>query len=62
MVFFPRGEKKLLILQTVDELKDWVQKTKRAGQTIGLVPTMGFLHEGHLSLVEKAKSENDKVS
>lgn len=61
MVFFPRGEKKLLILQTVDELKDWVRETKSAGRTIGLVPTMGFLHEGHLSLVEKAKAENDKV-
>lgn len=61
MVFFPRGEKKLLILQTVDELKKWVRETKKAGETIGLVPTMGFLHEGHLSLVEKAKSENDRV-
>ncbi len=61
MVFFPRGEKKLLILQTVDELKNWVRETKGAGKTIGLVPTMGFLHEGHLSLVKKAKDENDKV-
>lgn len=51
----------MLILQTVDELKDWVRKTKKAGHTIGLVPTMGFLHEGHLSLVEKAKAENDAV-
>ncbi|WP_040852327.1 pantoate--beta-alanine ligase [Planococcus antarcticus] len=51
----------MLILQTVDELKNWVQETKRAGHTIGLVPTMGFLHEGHLSLVEKAKAENNKV-
>ncbi|MDQ0427572.1 pantoate--beta-alanine ligase [Planomicrobium stackebrandtii] len=51
----------MLILQTVDELKGWVQEAKRAGHTIGLVPTMGFLHEGHLSLVEKAKAENDKV-
>lgn len=61
MVFFPRGEKKLLILQTVDELKKWIRETKKAGETIGLVPTMGFLHEGHLSLVEMAKSENDRV-
>lgn len=61
MVFFPRGEKKLLILQTVDELKNWVRETKKTGYTIGLVPTMGFLHEGHLSLVEKAKAENDQV-
>ncbi|WP_142826435.1 pantoate--beta-alanine ligase [Planococcus soli] len=51
----------MLILQTVDELKGWVQEAKREGHTIGLVPTMGFLHEGHLSLVEKAKAENDKV-
>ncbi|WP_298828032.1 pantoate--beta-alanine ligase [uncultured Planococcus sp.] len=51
----------MLILQTVDELKNWVRETKRAGNTIGLVPTMGFLHEGHLSLVKKAKDENDKV-
>ena len=51
----------MLILQTVSELKEWVRNTKKAGKTIGLVPTMGFLHEGHLSLVEKAKIENDKV-
>lgn len=51
----------MLILQTVNELKEWIQNTKKAGQTIGLVPTMGFLHEGHLSLVKKAKAENDKV-
>ncbi|AIY05729.1 pantoate--beta-alanine ligase [Planococcus sp. PAMC 21323] len=51
----------MLILQTVNELKEWVRDTKGAGNTIGLVPTMGFLHEGHLSLIEKAKAENDKV-
>lgn len=51
----------MLILQTVIELKEWIRDTKKAGKTIGLVPTMGFLHEGHLSLVEKAKAENDKV-
>ncbi|ANU23024.1 pantoate--beta-alanine ligase [Planococcus donghaensis] len=51
----------MLILQTVNELKEWVRDTKKAGDSIGLVPTMGFLHEGHLSLVKKAKAENDKV-
>ncbi|TWT28334.1 pantoate--beta-alanine ligase [Planomicrobium sp. CPCC 101110] len=48
-------------IRTVEELKNWVREEKKSGQTIGLVPTMGFLHEGHLSLVEKAKQENDKV-
>lgn len=48
-------------IHTVEELKNWVREMKKSGQTIGLVPTMGFLHEGHLSLVKKAKKENDKV-
>lgn len=48
-------------IHTVEELKNWVREMKKSGQTIGLVPTMGFLHEGHLSLVKKAKKENEKV-
>ncbi|RNF40483.1 pantoate--beta-alanine ligase [Planococcus salinus] len=45
----------------VAELKKWVKEIKNSGQSIGLVPTMGFLHEGHLALVEKARKENDQV-
>lgn len=49
------------VVDTVKDLKNWVLSTKESGQSIGLVPTMGFLHDGHLALVESAKSENDLV-
>lgn len=51
----------LRTIETIEELKKWVQEKKSAGLSIGLVPTMGFLHEGHLTLVETAKKENDAV-
>lgn len=50
------------VVNTVLDLKEWVQSTKQRGQSIGLVPTMGFLHEGHLALVEAAKAETDVVA
>lgn len=43
------------------EMQHWCQEQKRQGKTIGLVPTMGFLHEGHLALVRKARSSCDTV-
>ena len=47
------------ILRTVVELREYVSSIKKSQKTIGFVPTMGFLHEGHASLIERSKKEND---
>lgn len=49
------------VIRTVSELRSTVEKARAKGLTIGLVPTMGALHAGHLSLVGRARSENDVV-
>lgn len=49
------------IITTIEELRPIIKGWKREGLTIGLVPTMGYLHDGHKSLIVKAVAENDKV-
>lgn len=50
-----------MLVHKIQELREIIQKWKSEGKTIGLVPTMGALHDGHLSLIKKAKASCDKV-
>ena len=47
------------VVKTVEEVREIVSEWRSQGLTIGLVPTMGFLHEGHQSLIQRSASEND---
>ena len=48
-------------VHSIKEVRKQVKKWRKKGLTVGMVPTMGFLHEGHESLIKKAAKENDKV-
>lgn len=49
------------IVKTINEVKETVKNWKKEGLSVGLVPTMGYLHEGHKSLILRAVAENDRV-
>ncbi|MBN1469364.1 MAG: pantoate--beta-alanine ligase [Fusobacteriaceae bacterium] len=51
----------MILVKSIKELRTQVELWKNEGKSIGFVPTMGYLHEGHGSLISKAKSQNDKV-
>ena len=51
----------LTVATTVEQAKKVIREWKAEGLSVGLVPTMGYLHEGHKSLIERAVAENDRV-
>ena len=52
---------KMKIVETIAEVRAQVKEWRAQGLSVGLVPTMGYLHEGHMSLIDRAVAENDKV-
>lgn len=49
------------IVKTIDEVRNQVKEWRKQGLTVGFVPTMGYLHEGHASLIDASHRDNDRT-
>ena len=52
----------MIIVKTIKEVREKIKEWRDAGLSVGLVPTMGYLHEGHASLIKTSSSANDRLS
>jgi pantoate--beta-alanine ligase len=50
------------IIERIEEMRSWSDAQRRRGRTIAFIPTMGFLHEGHLALVREGKKRGDRLA